>query len=317
MSKSPKIPSASKAAIAGIQADLELSPFNYLINSAATLGNKIVIDGKEYDFTGQGQTDIARSMSDKMAKALLDLQREKSPEIIKQRIEELKTSDPQGYAARQQLFERIMADAGKNPDRPIASDLQKMLSDELAKGSGFSDAKQAEQVREGVRGKQVASGIYRGNAPTTEEAKTVVNAGNQLRVQRQQNALEMLQSGTTPEDAAYRRVQQTIANLGNFAGGRTPTAQFGQVSSAANGPVQFTGMAPQTGTFNQNAAGQGMQNTLSIYNGQMNFANSQANPWLAGLSIGANAIGALGNIDPSSKTYSGSAAAFNPSAWQR
>lgn len=313
MSKQPKIPNPADAAVAGLQSDIELQPFQYLINSAATLGQKINIGGKEYDFTGLGQADTTAQISDKMAQVLLDLQREKSPEIIAQRLAELKAADPTGYAARQQLFDRIVADARNNPDRPVSSDLQRTLQDELAKGTGFSDAKQAEQVREGIRGKQSKSGIFLGAAPTSEEAKTMVGAGESLRNQRQQNALQLLQSGASPEDVAYRQFQQTLANLGAFQTGETPQAQFRQVSSAANGPVSLVGGATPTNTFNANAAGQGINTAMGNYNTQWNYQQGQANPWLAGISLGANTLGTVAQINPG--WFNSNPNATNSSPW--
>ncbi len=299
MSKMPDIPDPGKAAQQGIAADTELAPFQYLINSAATLGNKITINGKTYDFTGLGQADTTGKISDRMAQTLLDLQKEKSPEIIAQRLAELKASDPEGYAARQQLFDRIMADAQNNPARPLSTDLQQQLQDELSKGVGFNDAKQEQQVREGVRGRQVRSGVYLGAAPTSEEAKTVLSAGESLRNQRQQNALNLLESGASPEDVAYRQFQQTLSNLGAFQAGETPQAQFKQVSSASQGPVPLVGGATPTNTFDPNAAGQGINNAFDIYGINQRYNQSQANPWLAGLSIGATTAGAMAQTNPS------------------
>jgi hypothetical protein len=313
MSKGPKIPNPADAAVAGIQADTELQPFQYLINSAATLGQPITIDGKNYDFTGLGQADTTAKISDQMAQTLLDLQRENSPQIIAQRLAELKAADPQGYAARQQLFDRILADAQRSPGRPVSTDLQKTLQDELAKGSGFSDAKQAEQVREGVRGHQSRSGIYLGAAPASEEAKTMVNAGESLQSQRQQNALNLLQSGASPEDVAYRELQQNLANLGAFQTGETPQAQFRQVSSSANGPVSLVGGASPTNTFNPNAAGQGISNAMSNWNSQFQYNQNQANPWLAGLSLATNTVGSLANINPS--WFGGGSTPAQPAPW--
>lgn len=293
---SPEIPDPGKAAVAGLQADTEMQPFSYLINAASTTGRPVTIGGRTFDFTGLGRADTAGRISDKMAALLLELQREKSPQIIAARIEELKAADPQGYAARQQLFERILADAQANPDRPVASELQSQLQAELGKGVGFNDRRQLEQVQEGVRGGQVKRGIFLGNAPAAQEAQAVVSAGESLRSQREQNALKLLESGASPEDVAYRRMQQSLANLGNFVSGQTPTAQFGQVSGAARGPVNLQGGTPQIG-FNQGAAGQGMNNALDTWSAQNQWNQSQANPWLAGLSIGANAYGTLNRIN--------------------
>lgn len=289
----PKIPNAAKSAAAGIQADLEQQPFNYLINAASQLGNKITIGGKEYDFTGLGDADTSAVVSDKMAQTLLDLQREKSPAIIQQRLNELQAADPQGYAARKTLFDKILEYASSNPGRPVSTELQSSLQDELAKGAGFDDARQKEQVIEGVRGRQIKNGIILGNAPAREEAGAVLSAGEQLRNQRQQDALAFLQSGQSPEDIAYRQFQQNLNNLGSFVNGQSPTQQFQQVGNASNGPVDLTGAGVNTNTFNQNAAGQGINAALDNYNTSMRYANAQANPYLSGLSIGINAAGTV------------------------
>lgn len=292
----PKIPNPADAAVGGIQADAELAPYQYLINAAATLGRRIEIGGKVYDFTGLGQADTAGRVSDQLAQTLLDLQREKSPAIIAQRLAELKAADPEGYASRQQLFDRIMSDAEQNPDRPVATDLQNLIQNEISKGAGFDDARQESQVRDSARGQQVARGTYLGNAATTNEARTVVGAGETLRNQREQNALNLLQSGASPEDVAYRRQQQNIANLGSFVNGQTPTAQFGQVSGAQRGPAGTYGGNPNI-NFDPNAAGQGLNNSLNIWQGNYDFANSQANPWLSAFSTAFNTAGTVNRIN--------------------
>lgn len=290
----PQDPAA--AASGGIQADLELNPFNYLINAASQLGNRITLNGRTYDFSGLGQADTARTVSDQMAQTLLDLQRETAPDIIAQRLAELKAADPEGYAARQQLFDRIMADAQAHPGRPVNTELQQSLQDELSKGVGFDDAKQEQQVRDAVRGQQVSSGIYLGSAPTSQEAKGVLKAGESLRNTREQNAMNLLQSGASPEDIAYREMQQAIGNLANFQSGTPPSAQFGQVGSAGWGFPQGTPGAPMAGQFNPNAAQQGLSFAQGVYGGQLGQYNSQANPWLAGLSTGASTVGTLGRL---------------------
>jgi len=286
-----------QAAAGGIQADLENQGPAYLINAASTLGNKVTINGKTYDFTGLGQADTARKVSDQMAATLLALQKETSPAIIQQRLDELKAADPEGFAARQQLFDRIMADANAHPGRPVNTQLQQTLQDELSKGVGFDDAKQEQQVRDAARGGQVAHGIYLGSAPTSQEAKTVLGAGEQLRNTREQNALAMLQSGASPEDIAYREMQQAIGNLANFQSGTPPSANFGALSSASAGLPPGTPGAPNTNTFNPGAAQQGLSFAQGINAGQMGWFNAQANPWLAGLSSAASGLGATRNIE--------------------
>lgn len=285
----PTIPDPNAAAVAGAQADLELFPFQYQINSLAKMGGKGRINGVDYDFSGLGDADVSAAMSEKMAETMLALQQEYGPEFVKQRLAELKAADPTGYAARQQLFDRIMADAEANPNRPMNQALQDAVQGELSK-AGKLDARQIQEVQQGVRGKQIGRGIILGNAAASEEANALVGASEQLRDQRQQQASGFLNSGVSPEDVQYRQIQQALSNLGAFTNGQTPTAQFGAVSSAANGAAPlWTGSQNQAST-NGNATAQGMQDALSLYSSQMNWANSQVNPWMAGIAGAASGV---------------------------
>jgi len=283
----PEVPDPNAAAVAGAVADMENYPFEYQINSLAKMGGKGTINGKVYDFTGLGDADTAAAMSDKMAQTLLDLQKQYGPDFIKQKLAELKVADPTGYAARQQLFDQIMADAEASPDRPMNNRLQAMVQEELAKG-GKLDARQTEQVQQGVRGKQLRQGIFLGNAATSEEAGALVNAGEAERTKRQQQGIGILNSGVLPEDVQYRQIQQALSNLGNFTNGASPTAQFNSLSSASNGAVPFQTGAANQAQLNPNATQMGMGNALDLYSQQQNWANSQVNPWMAGISGGVS-----------------------------
>lgn len=289
--KAPKQPDYAAAAVEGQNAAQEVYPMEYLINQASTLGDKITIDGKTYDFTGLGQADLAKSMSDKMAQVLLDIQKNHGSEYVQQRLKELKAADPEGYAARQQLFDRIMAQANEQPDRPIADDLQQQIMGQLQQ-AGKMDRRMEQQVEEGVRGKQVEGGLYLGNAAASDEASAKLQAGDDLQASRQQQGVQFLQSGVSPEDVEYRRIQQNLANLSSFNNGQTPTAQFGQLSGAQQGIVPFQGGgAPQT-RIDPNAQQRGANNALSIYSTNQNWANQQANPFTAGISMGINGYNA-------------------------
>jgi hypothetical protein len=288
--KAPDPPNLADAAQQGVYADLETYPSRYLIDAAAQMGTKVNINGQTVDFTGQGTADNAAVMSDKMAAALLAIQQNQGPAFVQQRIDELKQADPQGYAARQDLFKQIMDQVNANPDRPLAQDLQDQISSTLA-SAGKLDARGLEQVQGQARGDQIAHGIYLGNAPASTEASAVVGASNNLRDQQQQQALAYLNSGTSPEDVAYRRLQQSLGNLSSFSNGTTPSAQFGELSSAGAGAVPFMGGPGVNTATDPNAAMTGLQNALGIYSGQSNWQNSQANPWLAGISTGLSAVG--------------------------
>src|SRR5262245_2407314 len=127
----PDPPDYAGAARQGVYADLETYPLRYIIEAASRMGGKVTLDGKTYDFSGLGDADNAAAMSDKMAQTLLDIQRDLGPEFVKQRLEELKQADPKGYAARQELFSRIMAAVDQHPDRPLAEELQASIVGEL------------------------------------------------------------------------------------------------------------------------------------------------------------------------------------------
>jgi hypothetical protein len=287
----PKAPDYADAATQAVYADLETYPLRYLTEAASKMGGKVTIDGKEYDFTGLGTADNAAIMSDKMAQTLLDIQRDLGPEFVKQRIEELKLADPKGYAARQQLFDTIMRQAEENPNRPLANDLQNSIVAEL-KNAGRLDADMLDEVQQAVRGGQVGRGNYLGTAANAQEAGAVVRAGEGLRDQQQQQALGFLESGVTPEDVEYRRLQQAMGNLGNFIAGQTPTAQFGSLSAAGAGAAPFISGGPNSQTTNPNAGQQGVNNALNIYSGKINWAQNQVNPYVAGISAGVNTFAA-------------------------
>lgn len=305
--KAPQDP--GKAAAAGIAADLANYPLTYLVNAGATTGEPVTIGGKTYDFTGLGNADTARVVSDKMAQTLLDIQKSNSPDFIRQRIAELQASDPEGFAARKDLFARIMQSADAQPDRPLAQNLQDAITAELNQG-GQLDAKGREQVQEGVRGKQLRNGIILGNAATSEEAGAMVQAGDDARNQRQQQGIDFLQSGVSPEDVEYRRMQQAISDVGSFVNGQSPTAQFKSLSSAGTGAVPITAAPANPAAFNPGAASTGMNFANGIYSGQVNWAQSQVNPWVAGLSTlarPANTLNSAGwNPWGSAQPYYGS-----------
>lgn len=290
---SPKIPDANKAAVAGTIADAKNFPFQYAIDAAAQMGGKYTdpVTGQVYDFTGLGDADNAAIVSDQMAQTLLDIQKNYGADFVKQRLADLEQSDPKGFAARKELFARIMADAEKNPGRPMAQELQDTITQTLQRG-GKLDARQTQQVQEKVRGKQVANGIILGNAPASAEAGAMVEASDAMLAQRQQQGMDFLTSGVSPEDVAYRNIQQSLSNLGAFVNNQTPTAQFGQLSGAQAGAAPFTSTGTPNAALNPNASAQGISNAFTQYQNNQ----SQANPWLAAMSTGVNAASAAMNL---------------------
>ena len=245
-------------------AELAAYPILSQVKAAASMGGKTTINGTEYDFTGLGDADNAGVMSDQMAQVLLSLQQQYGPQFVQQQLEALKQADPQGYAARKQLFDRIMTDSRENPDRPMADDLQQAIVGQL-QNAGRLDSRMLQEVQQSVRGGQVARGNYLGNANTAQEAEGVVNASEGLRDSQQQQAAGFLQSGVTPEDVQYRRIQQSLADLGAFQNGTTPQAQFRNISGAGNGAAPF--MPGNTATASVNPGTLRHSNNRLVPNG--------------------------------------------------
>jgi len=293
---SPSIPNPADAAVAGATADVANFPFTQQINALAQTGGKATIGGQTYDFTGLGNAAQSNAVSDQMAQALLDIQNNYGSQYITQRLADLKQSDPTGYAARQQLFDKILADSKASPDRPLSNDLQTSINQTL-QNAGQLDEKGLQEVQQGVRGQQVAKGIYLGSAPASEEASAVVGASDALRSQQQQGALSYLQSGVSPADVAYRQIQQSLSNLGAFVNNQTPESQFGSLSSAGNGAAPFNSVNySNPAQINTGSAAYGQQFANTLYGQQSNYSNQQSNPWLAGLSTGIGALNTAYNL---------------------
>lgn len=273
-----------------MKADLVNFPSTWMANSAAQTGGKVVINGKVYDFSGLGNADQQGAISDTMAKALLDIQKNYGADFVKQRLADLQRSDPTGFAARKQLFDKILEDSQKGaPNQQMSEDLQGQVNTML-QGTGGLDEQGRQEVQNSVRGRQAARGIILGNAPAQEEAQAVVQAQDTLRTQQQQSAEDYLKSGISPQDIQFRKIQQDLANLGAFQNGQTPEAQFGQLAGAGNGAAPFsTPNYSNPASLNPNAAG------IGINFAQSNFSTSQqnANPFMAGAGM---VIGGINNI---------------------
>jgi hypothetical protein len=288
----PNIPDPNKAAIQGANAQAANFPFEYIINQLAQLGGSADVNGKNYDFTGLGTADNAAAMSDQTAKALLDIQKNYGADFVKQRIADLQQSDPQGFADRKELFDRILADSQKAaPNAGMSKDLQDAVNNQLNTGGQLTGGPggELEQVQQAVRGKQIANGITLGNAPAEQEAAAVEGASEQKRSQVQSTAQQYLAAGISPEDIQYRKIQQDLENLGAFESGTTPEAQFASLSGAGNGAAPSSAPYSNTAAIDPNAA---LAQAMQLYSGQVNWSQQQVNPWTAGLST----LGGLGNV---------------------
>jgi hypothetical protein len=301
MASSPKIPDPNSAAVAGALAQAGTFPFQQYIDYLAQTGGAKNIGGTNYNFSGLGNAQQNAALSSVMLPAELQIQQEYGPQYTALASQNLQQANPNAVAARQQEGQQIISDAetqaGHAVPRPMAADLQNQILALTGLGSNLTTGanSETEAVQQGVRGQQVGNGIFLGNAPASQEAAAVVNAGDKMQQSRILSGLDFLQSGVSPEDVTYRRVQQSLSNLGNFVNGQTPEAQFASLSGAARGAAPFNPGNVQSPSINTNSSLQGLQNAADIYSGNVNWAEQQANPWTVGLSSLAGSASLLNN----------------------
>jgi hypothetical protein len=236
------------------------------------------------DFAGLGDADVSIANAQKMAPAILALQKKYGAEFINERLKELRLSNPNEMAARDKMYAWIMDEANKQPDLTMTKSLSGQLLDELNQGGELAPDV-AREVEQDVRRGQAARGNVMGNAPAFEEAMATGTAAEKRKADRQARALAFLQSGATPDDINFRHFQQSIANLGSFASGQTPSSQFSTISGAQGGAVPFVTGEPMTTNVNPNAGAQGAAFAQQNYQTQA----QQPNPWLRGIATGINA----------------------------
>lgn len=285
----PDAPDPYTEYLQGYQAQIETYPQQRAIDYAARTGGKVTVDGVTYDFTGQGDAAYQSEYARKMAATMLQLQQQYGKDYVDQYLKELELADPQGVAMRKKLWQDIQSDLSRTDERrALAEQTQASILAELEKGATL-DPQMEREVLQATKGRQAASGIVYGAAANRQQAVDLLTAGNQVKAERQQRALAFLTSGKTPEDIEYQNRQQAMSNLGAFISGETPVAQFGQLKGASNGIVPNYNSGPGVG-MNQNAGTQSLSYANQIWGSNVNLAAQQANPYLAGLGLGFNAM---------------------------
>lgn len=239
----PGAPDYAAANREGVMADIETLPIRRQIEAAARQGTVVEYrdpstgQTRTADFRGLGDIDAARQQlefsresADVMARTQLDLQSRYGPEYIRQRLEELKLSDPIGFALREQMGQTV--------------------TNELAQGSKLSP-EMAEQVRQSTRAAQAARGNVMGDANVAVEGMEVGNAGFRMLQQRLANASSFL-SGTTP-----------VAQFGQIAGAQQGAAAFNPVGAAPVGSTVNQNAGAAGANFAMQSYSQQSQNVFA------------------------------------------------------
>jgi hypothetical protein len=278
----PPAPDYAAANRAGVEADIATLPQRRLIEAQARAGEGI--------FAGLGDADITAAESDKLAGAALALRQKYGTDFINQSLRELEQSDPQGAAARRQLFAMVSQDA-PGPSA-TALEMDRQISEQLAAGGGLTDDIRRE-VEQASLANQTAAGNVYGMAPAFQRVMEIGTAAENRRRANQASAAAWLSSGSAPDDVTYKRTQQKMGNLGAFMSGQTPTAQFSSLTGAQAGAVPNQSYGPLKTNVNQNAGAQSAQFAQQNYAQEMGWASQQQNPWVTGIGLGIKAIAAI------------------------
>lgn len=246
---------------------------------------------KTADFTGYGDAEVQGKLGRELAQIQLELGKKYGVDFANEARKQAELADPEGTAARKLLADEInrMEDERLTRQRPVAGALDAQILDEIQRGSGVSDAVAGGTA--GVLSRRGDATVGAGDVIAELEAGPM---GEARKSERLQKAMAFLSSGSSPEDAAYREKQQSLANMASFLAGRTPTSQFGSLSGAQQGAAPV----PQGGSGAVNLApgapGQAQQAGLQSYGTQVRALANNVSPWFAGLNLAVQGAGVAG-----------------------
>ena len=247
-----------------------------------TKTGRMVPENQAYaDFTGFGEADVQGKIAEDYADLVIELGDKYGQQFVEEARKQLELSDPEGMAAREKMGQMIEQQAEETPERPVADLMDQQVGEQLEAGNRL-DAMSRDVLDASLQDALRARG-QTGSVDQFAQPMETGLAGDARRQAGIQKALGWLSSGATPEDVQFRREQQNLANMGAYIGGRTPQAEFANLSGAQQGATPMRG-GSQLPTMNQNAGQSSQQAALSDWQTQMGYEANQANPWMAGLS---------------------------------
>ena len=247
-----------------------------------TKTGRMVRENQAYaDFTGFGEADVQGKIAEDYADLMIELGDKYGQQFVEEARKQLELSDPEGMAAREKMGQMIEQQAQETPERPVADLMDQQVGEQLEAGNRL-DAMSRDVLDASLQDALRARG-QTGSVDQFAQPMETGLAGEARRQAGIQKALGWLSSGATPEDVQFRREQQNLANMGAYIGGRTPQAEFANLSGAQQGATPMRGGAPLP-TMNQNAGQSSQQAALNDWQTQMGYEANQANPWMAGLS---------------------------------
>lgn len=246
------------------------------------------------DFTGYGTADVQGKIARQYAAMEQQLSEKYGPQFAAEAAKEAQEADPEGYAARQEMYQQIQNELNKTPQRPVADLLQQQVAQQVQAGNRL-DPMESEVLRGAVADAQFARGQGGSSAQDFATPMETGLPGEQRQQAGISKGMSWLGGGATPEDVAYRRQQQDMANLSAFINGQSPVAEFPQLSSAQQGTTPF--VPGQAGAQMPNAnLGAASQFALGNWNTQMKQALNTPNSWMTGVSALLKAGGAIAPV---------------------
>lgn len=245
------------------------------------------------DFTGYGDADVQGKLAHQMAAIQLGLQQKYGTDFAAEAAKQAALADPEGTAARALLADKIneMDAARKTRVRPVATTLDAQIMDELNRGKSIDPETQA--AIEATLARRGDSSLTGGDVERELEAGPY---GEQRQAERIQKAMAHLGSGTSATDASFRDELQSMANMSNFLGNRTPTSQFNNLSAGQQGASPGV-QGPALPLLNPNGQQLATQAGNMGYAAGVQQAAHQISPWFVGLNAlvqGASTAGAAG-----------------------
>ena len=246
-----------------------------------------------FDFKGLGAADIQSTLAKANAKSQLALSQKYDPQFIAAAKAQEDLANPEGAAARQRMDELVQEQISRPNEQPVADELNRQLSQRIAAGKGL-DEFDTSVLNKSV---QDSLGARGGGGAQVDWSRPLTTgfAGEQRRLAGIGESGNFLASGTTPEDVAYRRSQQNMANLSAEMSGQTPVSEFASLSGARNGPTPTANGQPLP-LMQGNTSGAAGSAAAGAYSTGMGYAANQANPWFTGLSSVINAASTAGNL---------------------
>lgn len=189
------------------------------------------------------------------------------------------------------------AGRAENPNAYAARDaLGKQIADELAKGSEMTDA-QKRAYTEKVRGAQASRGNIMGDSAGFDEALKLTGYGDQLQKDRQAAALSFINSrDLAPNFSTVGAVNPVVPNFGSTQpiNPQVPNLQ----ATTTTGPnLNPAGVQTNPLAFLNPSAGSNSASMASnIWQSQNNRAAQEVNPWMAGLGLAFQGLGAAGGV---------------------